>query len=443
MALQSQLAPHDENTWSYADIAAGRARFLAPALTTFTAYETPLAFDRGEGAHIWDTAGKRYLDCVAQNLCVSVGYSHPDVLAAVTAQMQKVQHITTMYYHQAAVEYAQDLLATFPDEDYVVHFVNSGAEAVDLAILLARLYTGHHELLSLRGAYHGMHFGAMSASGLAFCRQAVPASPGFVQVAAPDSYRGALGPEAEPYVQELTDVIDTATSGKIAGLMVEPVQGYGGIVTMPGGYLSRAAEVVRGAGGVMIVDEIQTGFGRTGSSFWAFQDHGLAPDIVLASKGIANGFPIAAVVMRREIGQAMPADKKFFNTYGSNPMACAAGAAVLKVIETEGLQANAKRIGNLILDACRRLADTHEAIGDVRGSGLLLGVDIVSDREAKTPDAATANAIQEGMRERGVIVGCSGRFRNVLRINPPLCIGEEDVTHFAQALDDTLASLKR
>lgn len=443
MALQSKLAPDDKDTWNYEDIAAGREQFLAPALATFTAYETPLAFDRGEGAHIWDTSGKRYLDCVAQNLCVSVGYSHPDVLAAISAQMQKVQHITTMYYHQAAVEFARDLVATFPADDYVVHFVNSGAEAVDLAILLARLYTGRHEILSLRGAYHGMHFGAMSASGLAFCRQAVPANPGFVSVAAPDPYRGALGAEAEPYVQELRDVIDTATCGTIAGMMVEPIQGYGGIVTMPRDYLRRAAEVVQGAGGLMIVDEIQTGFGRTGTSFWAFQDHAIRPDIVLASKGIANGFPIAAVVMRREIGQAMPQDKKFFNTYGANPMACAAGTAVLGVIAREGLQANAARIGNLIAGACRRLAETHEAIGDVRGSGLLLGLEIVADRAERTPDEATANAIQEGMRERGVIVGRSGRFKNVMRINPPLCVDEADAAQFAEALDDTLLSLKK
>ncbi|GIL02743.1 MAG: hypothetical protein BroJett030_26420 [Alphaproteobacteria bacterium] len=443
MKPQARMAETVETAdggWSYDRIADGRRAFLSPSLATFTAYRRPLALKRGRGQYVWDIEGRRYLDCLAQNLCISVGYSHPAVLEAVIRQMREIQHVTTMYYHEAPVALAQRLTARLPAADYVVHLVNSGAEAIDLAVMAARLYTGNHDILTLRSAYHGMHFSAMAATGLAACRQPVPASPGFISVVNPDAYRGPFGADTEAYVREIAETIDTATPGNVAAMLIEPIQGYGGAIPMPPGYMREAAALVRGAGGVLIVDEVQTGFARTGAGFWGFETHGVTPDLIAMSKGIGNGFPIAAVAMRRDIAQAMT-DRKFFNTYGSNPMSCAAALAVLDAIEAEGLQANAARIGGRIAEACGRLADRHEAIGDVRGSGLLLGVDIVSDRGKKTPDGAAAGAIQEGMRERGIILGRSGRHSNVLRVNPPLCVDDSDVAHFEQALDETLSAL--
>ena len=428
--------------WSYDEIAGGRQKYLAPSLATFTAYARPLALGRGEGQYVWDIDGKRYLDCLAQNLCISVGYANPVVNEAVATQMAAIQHVTTMYCHEAPIAFAERLIGKFPAEDYVVHFVNSGAEAIDIATLVARLYTGNHDILTLRSAYHGMHFGTMSATGLALCHQPLPSSPGYVQVANPDQYRGIFGAGVEPYVQEIVNTIDTATSGQIAAIMIEPIQGYGGVVPMPEGYMQKAAEAARQAGGLLIVDEVQTGFGRTGKAFWGFEAHGVTPDIVVMSKGIGNGFPLAATVMRREIAESM-AHRKFFNTYGSNPMACAAGLAVLNVLEADRLQDNAARVGAMFEAGMRRVADKHEAIGDVRGSGLMLGIEFVSDRGSKTPDDAKADAVQEGLRERGVIVGRSGRFKNVLRINPPLCVTEGDAGLMEQALDETLTSLAR
>ena len=426
--------------WTYEEIAEGRERYLSPSLSTFTAYHRPLALKHGRGPHVWDIEGKKYLDCLAQNLCISVGYAHPAVNEAVSRQMNDIQHVTTMYYHETPVAFAKRLLEKFPEGDWVVHFVNSGAEAIDIATLVARLYTGNHDILTLRSAYHGMHFGTMSATGLALCHQPLPASPGYVQVCNPDQYNGIFGAGVEPYVNEIANTIDTATPGQVAGILIEPIQGYGGVIPVPQGYMRQAAETVRRAGGLLIVDEVQTGFGRTGKGFWGFEAHGVTPDIVVMSKGIGNGFPIAATVMRREIAASM-AERKFFNTYGSNPMACAAGLAVLEVIDSEGLEENAARIGALFEAGCRRVAEKHAAIGDVRGSGLMLGIEFVSDRAKKTPDDDTADAVQEGLRERGVIVGRSGRFKNVLRINPPLCVDENDAAHFEKALEETLSSL--
>ena len=425
---------------SYEETAGGRERYLSQSLATFTAYRRPLVLTHGEGQYVWDSDSNRYLDCLAQNLCISVGYAHKAVNDAVAAQMAKIQHVTTMYYHEMPVAFAERLIGKFPEGDWVVHFVNSGAEAIDIATLVARLYTGNHDILTLRSAYHGMHFGTMSATGLALCHQPLPASPGFVQVANPDQYRGIFGEGVEPYVAEIVNTIDTATPGQIAGMMIEPIQGYGGVIPMPAGYMKRAAETVREAGGVVIVDEVQTGFGRTGAGFWGLEAHDVTPDIIVMSKGIGNGFPLAAIVMRRDIAAAM-AERKFFNTYGSNPMACAAGLAVLDAIEAEGLQQNAADTGAKFEAGMRRVAEKHAAVGDVRGSGLMLGIEFVSDKASRTPDENAAEAVQEGLRERGVIVGRSGRYKNVLRINPPLCVDEEDAVFFEKALDSTLGSL--
>jgi len=425
--------------WDTATIARRRARYLAPALQTFTAYDEPVVWRRGSGQYVWDAEGRRYLDCMAQNVCVSVGHAHPGVLAAVEAQMRDIPHVTTAYHHPQPGHFAEELVERLPTgTDWVVHLVNSGAEAVDLAVLVARASTRNFEVLALRDSYHGMHYGAMTATGIGKARQLVPPAPGFVQVMAPHPYRGPLGEGARPYLDELRRTLQTNTNGAVAGIMVEPIQGYGGIVEMPEGWVRGAAEQVRAAGGLLIVDEIQCGFARTGSHFWGFEAHGVVPDVVLMSKGIGNGFPLAAVAMRREVAEAM-AHRMFFNTYGANPTCCAAGRAVLRAIRDEGLQANAARVGGQIIDGLRRLQELHPCIGQVRGRGLLIGVEVVRDRASRAAAAEEAERVQLALLARGVVVGLCGREHNVIKINPPLCVTADDAQLLLEALDASLA----
>ena len=427
--------------WDTAAIAERRRRFLAPALGTFIAYDEPVVWQRGRGQYVWDNAGRRYLDCMAQNVCISVGHAHPGVLAAVQAQTEDIPHVTTAYHHPQPGHFAEELVAKLPaSEDWVVHFVNSGAEAVDLAVLMARAATQHYEVLTLRDAYHGMHYGAQTATGIGQARQLVPPAPGYVQVMAPHPYRGPLGPEAAPYLAELDRVLHTNTSGAVAGLIAEPIQGYGGIVEMPAGWLKGAAEQVRAAGGLLIVDEVQAGFARTGDHFWGFEAHDVVPDVIVVSKGIGNGFPIAAVMARREVAEGM-ASRMFFNTYGSNPMSCAAGRAVLRAIDEEGLQANAAAVGGQILAGLRELQGRYEQLGDVRGRGLLIGAEVVRDADTRAADAKTAEAVQLALLGRGFVVGMCGREHNVLKINPPLCVTADDADQLLQATGESLAEV--
>ncbi len=427
--------------WDTSAVAERRRRYLSPVLGTFIGYDEPVVWQKGRGQYVWDNHGRRFLDCMAQNVCISVGHAHPGVLAAVREQMEQVPHITTVYHHPQPGHFAEELVARLPEgPDWVVHFVNSGAEAVDLAVMLARAYTRSYEMLALRDAYHGMHYGAQTATGIGHARQIAPPAPGYVQVMAPHPYRGPFGAEAAPYLEELHRVLHTNTCGAVAGLIAEPIQGYGGIVEMPPGWLRGAAEQVRAAGGLLIVDEVQAGFARTGDHFWGFEAHDVVPDVIVLSKGIGNGFPIAAVVTRREVAEAMAA-RMFFNTYGSNPTCCAAGRAVLRAIAEEGLQANAQRVGGLVLDGLRQLQTAHERLGDVRGRGLLIGAELIRDPDSREADAAAAERVQLALLARGVVVGLCGREHNVVKINPPLCVTDEDAAFLLAAMEDALAAL--
>jgi len=259
-------------------------------------------------------------------------------------------------------------------------------------------------------------------------------------VANPDQYRGVFGATIDPYVDEIDHVIMSSTPGSVAGFIVEPVQGFGGVIPLPIGYLSAAFERVRAAGGVCIVDEVQTGFSRTGSHYWGFELHDVTPDIVVLGKGIGNGYPLSAVVVKREIAEAM-VHKKFFNTYGSNPISCAAGRAVLRAIDEDQIQQNTKEMGDHIKDKLLGLKAKHDVIGDVRGSGLMIGVDLVKDRSTKEPADVEAGRVSETAREKGVIVGKGGALGNVLRINPPLCIQKEDADFLEDVLDESFRQL--
>lgn len=279
--------------WSTDGIVARRDRYFAASQRKFTPYETPLIFKRGERQYLWDEAGRRYTDLLGMNLCISVGHAHPRVVAAVQAQAAELTHCTTMFYHPTPAHLAEELAATMPPgHDWVVHFTNSGGEAVDLALMMARTFTGATDMLSLRTSYHGPTIGAQSLTGIAGFRQANSQLGGVAFVPEPNLYRGIFGDQMQPYLDEIDRTIASATTGRVAGMIIEPVQGYGGIVSMPPGYIAGAFERVRAAGGLGIIDEVQSGFARTGDSYWAFEAHGVVPDIVVMAKGIGNGIPL-------------------------------------------------------------------------------------------------------------------------------------------------------
>jgi alanine-glyoxylate transaminase/(R)-3-amino-2-methylpropionate-pyruvate transaminase len=421
--------------WSSDAIVARRDRYYAASQSKFVPYDTPQIFRRGQGQYLWDESGKKYIDLLAMNVCISVGHAHPEVVRAVTEQVSELTHCTTMFYHPVPAHFAEELAATMPaGHDWVVHFTNSGAEAIDLALLMARSSTGNVDMLSLRTSYHGATFGAQSLTGIAGFRHNVPQLGGVAFVAEPNQYRGVFGPGVEPYLDDIDSAIGHQTSGALAGMIIEPVQGYGGIVPMPQGYLVGAFERVRAAGGLAIVDEVQSGFARTGDNFWGFEAHGVVPDIVVMAKGIGNGIPLGAVVAKRGVAEAM-ADKFLFHTYGANPVSCAAGRAVLRIIANEGLQENARTVGAALKAKLQALQDKFEVIGDVRGSGLMVAIELVKDRKTREPDTETTARVFEQTRHHGLVVSKSGPHRSVLRLVPPLCLSMEDVEEVADKLE--------
>lgn len=424
-----------EVNWSTDAIVDRRNRYYSASQRAFVPYKTPLIVKSGRGQYVWDECGKKYLDLLGMNLCISVGHAHPRVTEAVIEQAKTLSHCTTMFYHPVPAHFAEELAATMPAGcEWVVHFMNSGAEAADLALLMARSHTRRIDFLALRNSYHGATFGAQSMTGISGFRHDVPLLTGIHHVANPDQYRGIHGPTLDPYLREIDDVIATETSGRLAGMIIEPIQGYGGIIPMPPGYLKGAFERVRAAGGVCISDEVQAGIARTGTHFWSFAAHDVVPDIIIAAKGIGNGFPLAAVIAKREIAEAL-ANKFYFNTYGANPVACAAGRMVLRVVADERLQDNARVVGQKMLAALQSLRQAHDVIGDVRGRGLMLAIELVKDRRTKEPATAETARVFELSREQGLIMSKSGAHRNVLRMVPPLCLQTDDVGFFADAID--------
>ena len=420
--------------WNFDATAARRDQFYAASLTRFTPFRKPIVFQKGQRQYLWDTDGTKYTDLLGMNVCISVGHSHPRVVAAAMAQAQELTHCTTKFYHPTPAHLAEELAATLPKgHEWVVHLTNSGSEAIDLAMTMARTYTGNLDLLALRTAYHGPTAAAQSITGIAGWRH--PGMPGNVAfVPEPNQYRGIFGPGTQPYLDEIDRTIATATTGKVAGMFVESVQGYGGIIDMPPGYMTGAADRVRAAGGLYIADEVQSGFGRTGGHFWGFEADGVVPDIVVMAKGLGNGFPIGAVVARKHVAEPM-ADKFMFHTYGANPTSAAAARAVLTVMRDEGLQDNARKVGAALLERLNDLKDKHTAIGDVRGKGLMLAIEMVTDRDAKTPDKETTTEVFEACRSQGIILSKSGPFQSCLRMVPPLCLSMEDVDRVTDGLD--------
>ncbi len=425
-----------------AEVLALRQQFLSPGL--FLYYKTPLMVVEGKMQYVWDETGKRYLDGLGGIVTISAGHCHPHVVKAANEQNEIIQHSTTIYLQPKIAEYAEKLASKLPGNLKVCYFVNSGSEANDLALLMARLYTGNYDMIALRNAYHGGNSTGMSVTAHSSWKFNVPHSFGVHHAQAPYCYRGNFGydePEAgRKYADDVKSIIDYATSGKVAGFIAESIQGVGGFVVFPEGYLKHTYEHVRAAGGVCIADEVQTGFGRTGTHFWGFETQGVVPDIVTMAKSIGNGAPLAAVVTTPEIARVL-AQKIHFNTFGGNPVVSAIGKAVLEVIETENLQKNCLELGAYILAGLNRLKEKYAVIGDVRGMGLMLGLELVKDRATKEPNKEACAAVLEKAREMGLLLGKGGLWGQTIRFSPPMCITRADADFLLEVLDAAFGSL--
>jgi alanine-glyoxylate transaminase/(R)-3-amino-2-methylpropionate-pyruvate transaminase len=429
-------------SWDRDGIIARRDNYYAASQRAFVPYEKPLILKRGEMQYLWDEDGNRLTDLLGMNLCISVGHAHPRVVAAVQAQVAELTHCTTMFHHPVPAHFAEELCATMPNaHDWVVHFTNSGAEAIDLALMMARSVTGNQDIVALRNSYHGATYGAQAVTGVQGFRHNIGQMANITFAAEPNQYRGAFGLGTQSYLDDLDRTIACTTSGHLAGMVIEPVQGYGGIVEMPAGYISGAADRVRAHGGLLILDEVQSGFGKTGKALWAFDAHDVVPDILVLAKGIGNGIPLGAVVARREVAEPM-GSKLLFHTYGANPVACAAGRAVLQVIADDRMIENARVVGAELHRRLREMMDHYDIIGDVRGTGFMQAIELVKDRKSKEPAPEATAFVFERTREHGLVLSKSGNHKNVLRLVPPLCLAMEDIEHVFQALDRSFQDLE-
>jgi len=414
-------------------------------------YEEPLHIVEGRGPYLIASDGRPYLDLV-NNVC-HVGHCHPRVVQAISNQVRTL-NTNTRYLHEGFAEYAEMLAARLPDPLDTVFLVNSGSEANELALRIARAATGAKDALVIDGAYHGHAGNCVQMSPYKFNGPGGEGRPEWVHVApVPDRYRGAIRGDGEDvgaaYALELATTVGAACAAgrSIAAFFAEPILSCGGQIPLPSGYLAAAFKHVRNAGGLCVADEVQVGFGRVGDSFWGFEldaaDGGevVLPDIVVMGKPIGNGHPMGAVVTTRAIADAFANGMEFFSTFGGNPVSCAAGKAVLEVIDDEDLQSRAATLGRRFIDGLRGLQARHECIGDVRGRGLFLGVEFVHDREARTPAADVADAVTQAMRRHGVLLSTDGPRHNVIKIKPPMIIEHADVDMTLRLLDDVLGGL--
>jgi len=421
----------------------GRSKHFSPSL--YTHYKEPLVLDRGALQYLYDKDGKTYLDCV-NNVC-QWGHCHPYIVRAAQKQIARL-NTNSRYVYEPMSELADRLTETMPDGLDTVFFVNSGSEANDLAARLARAYTGNNDMVVVDRAYHGNSSLATDISPNRIDRPGRPGLPTHVKkTECPDLYRGKFrdtDPKAtEKYLNDLRRVVSEMQNSENApaAFFAESLVGTGGQIVYPDGYLAGVYEAIRGAGGLCIADEVQVGFGRTGHYMWCFKSQSVVPDIVTMGKPMGNGHPMAAVVTRREIAEAFDNGIPYFNTFGGNPVSCATGLAVLDVLQDEGLMENTVAMSDVLISGLRALQKTYLALGDIRGLGLYIGVEIVSDPEARSADADLAKSLVEHMKSKGVLLNTNGYDNNIIKIKPPLIIDQIDVDRILTVFDQALSQL--
>jgi alanine-glyoxylate transaminase / (R)-3-amino-2-methylpropionate-pyruvate transaminase len=438
------MSPHTPEPYAgppKAEVLALRKQYLTPGLLTY--YQDPLLVVEGKMQYLWDETGKQYLDAFAGIVTVSVGHCHPSVVEKVREQVGRLQHVTTIYLHPTIGLLGKKLAEKMPAGSglTVSYFTNSGSEANEVAILSAREFTRNHEVISLRNGYHGGTSATMGLTAHGTWKFKSNANLNVKHATPGYCYRCPYGLEYPSCdvkcARDLEDLIRYETTGEVACFIAEPIQGVGGVVTPPKEYFQIAYEIVRRHGGLCVADEVQTAFGRTGQHYWGFENWGVTPDLVTMAKGLGNGAPIGACTTRPEVASTMK-NRVHFNTFGGNPISMTQGLATLEVIDNENLQANALRVGTHLKGRLLELQERHPLIGEVRGLGLMLGVELVRDRATKEPATAETARVLELAKERGLVVGKGGLSGNVLRIKPPMCITQADADFLADCLDEVL-----
>lgn len=414
-------------------------------MTGFVKSVLPIVVDHARGAQVWDKNGREYLDCFSGISVVNAGHNHPRVIAAAKAQMDKFVHCASYIYHAKPVaDLAEKMTQIAPHGLTKSFFANSGAEAIEGAMKLARLYTGKHEFISLHASFHGRTWGTLSITGnQGRKKRGGPYAPGVAFAPAPYSYRSLWPNDPEQCARHcakcLDDVLRFETSGDVAAFIAEPVMGEGGIIVPPKNYFREIKKVLDQHGILFIADEVQSGFGRTGKMF-AIEHYGVNPDILVTAKGIADGFPLSAFTTRPEIAAAYkPGDH--LSTFGGNPVSCAAALANIQVLEDENLPAQAAETGEYAMRKLRELQKQSPLIGEVRGAGLMIGVELVRD-EKLTAANTEAEAIRDSLLKQGVLVGVGGVYGNVVRFQPPLIITREQIDRAISAFSSAITQVK-
>ena len=425
------------------DILLANRQYLFPSV--FHYYREPLVITEAKDQYVRDAHGNQYLDFFGGIVTISVGHCNEDVNRKVHAQLDRLQHVSTLFAMEPQAALAKDVAELTPERALTKSFfTNSGTEANETAILAARCYTGSNEIIALRHSYHGRSALAMTLTAHSTWKLGA-ALPGVVHAHNAYCYRCPFGleyPACE--VRCATDVdelIRTTTSGQVAGMIAEPIQGVGGFITPPKEYFEIVAGIVRNYGGIFISDEVQTGWGRTGGKWFGIEQYGVVPDIITAAKGLANGAPIGLTVARAEVADSVKG--LTISTFGGNPIATTAAKAVLDYIKERDLLDNVATVGAYLHDRLRELKDKHPLIGDVRGMGLLGALELVEDRRTKEPATAKVAALLEAAREERLLLGKGGLFGNVVRFSPPMNIAKSDVDDFIERLNRSFARIEQ
>jgi 4-aminobutyrate aminotransferase-like enzyme len=425
------------------EILLAQREFLFPAV--FHYYKDPLVVSHAKDQYVWDADGNQYLDFFGGIVTVSVGHCNEAVNKKVHAQIDKLEHVSTVFANEPQVALARKLAQITPGGALrKSFFTNSGTEANETAILAARCYTGSTEIIALRHSYHGRSAGAMGLTGQATWKLGPPQA-GIVHAVNAYCYRCPFGleyPSCEvKCAQDMEQVIRTSTSGRVAALIAEPIQGVGGFITPPKEYFKIVTDIVRKYGGLFIADEVQTAWGRTGGKWFGIEHWGVQPDIITSAKGLGNGLPVGVTIARPEVADAMKGVT--ISTFGGNPVVATAAKAVIDYIEEENLLRNTEEVGAYLRGKLIDLQDKHPLIGDVRGMGLLLAIELVEDRKTKAPATAATAQLMEAARENRIMLGRGGLNGNVLRFSPPMNIGRADVDEFILRLDATFLQVER
>jgi alanine-glyoxylate transaminase / (R)-3-amino-2-methylpropionate-pyruvate transaminase len=419
------------------EVRSGHSEFLFPSVRPY--YRDPIVIAEASGVDVVDADGRTYLDFFAGILTTSIGHCHPQVVDRVNEQMRRLGHTSTLYLTEAQVNVARRLAQIAPGGLSKTMFTNSGTEAIETAIMLARIHTGRSEIVALRHAYSGRSTLATTLTAHAPWRPVPSPISGVTFALSPYMYRSPFGNQsdevaAEAFARDLEEVIATTTTGRPACLIAETIQGVGGYIVPPRGYFERAAEIIRKYGGLLIIDEVQTGFGRTGDRWFGIEHWGVEPDIMVMAKGIANGFPVGATMTRPEIAESWTA--KTISTYGGNPISMAAADATLEVMASEDTPGRSAARGAQLRTGLDALQQRHEWIGEVRGMGLMQALELVEDPRTKEPSPKKAMALLEAAKDEGLLIGLGGLHGNVIRVGPSMLITESQV-------DDALERLGR